>query len=290
MVRSKLATERDYSIQSVVRSFKIVDTIADAEEDIGVQQISTSVGLHISTVFRFLQTLAQSGVVEQNPGTGKYRLGLKPLAWGMRVLRQMDLRRDAIPFLRELNQKTQEMIHMTVYDRDAAIYIEKIESPTPLRVYSEVGKAAPLHCTGVGKVLMAALPEKELADLLKRYPLKRFTSNTITEVGALKRELKNIRAQGIAVDNEEHELHIRCAAAPIRNHMGKVVASISIAGPTTRMTPARMPELIQAVKETAQKISTRLGHGCTLAAPRAHATERLRPNHKRKARTARKRA
>lgn len=258
--RVRSATRRDYSIQSVVRSFKILDTIAAVDGEIGAQQISTTAGLHISTAFRFLQNLVRSGVVEQNPETGKYRLALKLLTWGMQVLRQMDLRRDAAPLLRELNEKTRETIHMCVYDREAAIYIEKIESPTPLRRFSEVGKGAPLHCTGVGKVLMAALAERELADLLKQYPLKRYTPNTITQAGALKRELERIRAQGVAMDNEEHEPGIRCVAAPIRNHTNKVIASISLAGRTTSVTPARVPELIQTVKETAQKISTRLGY------------------------------
>lgn len=266
MERSKWPTRRDYSIQSVVRGFNIVDTIAGAEEEIGAQQISTIVGLHISTVFRFLQTLVQNGVIEQNPQTGKYRLSLKLLAWGMQVLRQMDLRRDAIPLLRELNEKTRETVHMSVYDRDAAIYIEKLESPTPLRGFSDVGKGAPLHCTGVGKVLMAALSDRELTDFLKRYTLKRFTPNTITQATPMKRELARIRTQGFAIDNEEHEPGIRCVAAPIRNHTGKVIASISIAGRTTSVTPGRLHELIHTVQETAQKISTRLGYGKTLAA------------------------
>lgn len=267
---STSAKHRNYSIQSVVRGTKIVDAIAAAEKEIGAQQISTNLGLNISTVFRFLQTLSQCGLVEQNPETGKYRLGLKLLDWGMQVLRRMDLRRDALPFLRELNEKTREMVHLTVYDHDAAIYIEKIESPTPLRVYSEVGKAAPLHCTGVGKVLMAALSKEKLTELLKRYPLRRCTPNTITDIAALKSELSRIRAQGFAMDNEEHEQHIRCVAAPIQNHTGKVVASISIAGPTTRVTPARVPELIEAVKEAAGKISTRLGYKSELAVRQAH--------------------
>ncbi len=280
MERSKWGKERDYSIQSVVRSFQILNTMARSEEEIGAQQISTSVGLHISTVFRFLQTLAQTGAVEQNPDSGKYRLGLKLLAWGMQVLRQMDLRRDAAPLLRELNEKTRETVHMTVYDRDAAIYIEKIESPTPLRGFSEIGKGAPLHCTGVGKVLMAALSEKELAELLKRYPLKHFTPNTITQVGGLKKELERIRVQGFALDNEEHEPGIRCVAAPVRNHTGKVVASISLAGRTTSITPARTPELIQTIKETAQKISARLGYGGKLAVPDGNLSARSRSEHR----------
>ncbi len=266
MGRLKSAAQREYSVQSVVRCFRIVDTIAGAEQEIGAQQISRLVGLHISTAFRFLQTLAQNGVLEQNPETGKYRLGLKLLAWGMQVLRQMDLRRDAIALLRELNEKTHETVHMCVYDRDAAIYIEKIESPAPLRGFSEVGKGAPLHCTGVGKVLMAGLSDQDLDSLLKRYPLRRFTPNTITQARAMKKELERIRAQGYAIDDEEHEPGIRCVAAPIRNHTGKVIASISIAGRTTSVTPARVPELIHTVRETAQRISARLGYRETLAA------------------------
>jgi len=268
--RLKSGTRRDYSIQSVVRGFKILDSIAGAEEEIGAQQISTMVGLHISTVFRFLQTLVQNGAVEQNPETGKYRLGLKLLAWGTQVLRQMDLRRDAIALLRELGEKTRETVHMSVYDCDAAIYIEKIEGPTPLRGFSEIGKGAPLHCTGLGKVLMAALTEKELNELLKRYPLRSFTPNTITQAGSMKKELERIRAQGYATDNEEHEPGIRCVAAPIRNHTGKVIASISIAGRTTSVTPARVPELIRTVQEAAQKISARLGYRGPQAALPGH--------------------
>jgi DNA-binding IclR family transcriptional regulator len=255
------ASRREYSIQSVVRSFNIVQEIADAGDETGAQQISNALKLHISTVFRFLQTLTKHGVVERNPRNGKYRLGMKLLDWGMRVLRQMDLRRDALPYLRELNESTGQTVHMAVYDRGAAIYIEKIHGPTPLRGFSEIGKAAPLHCTGVGKALMAALSPVELAELLNTYQLRRFTPNTIINVGTLKKELQRIRTQGLALDNEEHEPGIRCVAAPIQNHTGKVVASISVAGRTTDITPSRMPRLIQAVKETAQKIGARLGHG-----------------------------
>lgn len=267
MRRSKPAKDLDYSIFSVVRAAKIINTVAEAGKEVGAQEISATLGLHISTVFRFLQTLGQCGLVEQDSETGKYRLGLKLLDWGMQVLRRMDLRQVALPFLRELSGKTREMIHLTVLNHDAAIYIEKIDSPTPLRVYSEIGKVAPLHCTGVGKVLMAALSDKELADLLKRYSLRRFTQTTITDTAALMSELGRIRAQGYAVDNEEHEEHIRCVAAPIRNHLGKVVASISIAGPTARVTPARLPELIVAVKDAALKISVRLGYSGQLHEP-----------------------
>lgn len=260
MKQPTLTRPRDYSIQSVERSFKILQAIAGAEEEIGTLEISAAVGLHISTVFRFLQTLAKARVVEQNAATGKYRLGLTLLTWGMQVLRQIDLRREAHPLLRALSEKTGETVHMTIYDRDAAIYIAKIEGTVPLRGFSEIGKGGPLHCTGVGKVLMAALSDKELAELLHRYPLQRFTPNTISERAELRTELKQIRAQGYALDNEEHEPGIRCVAAPIRNHTGAVVASISLAGRTTSVTLQRVPELIEVIKDTAKKISARLGY------------------------------
>lgn len=259
MKPGKSPKEFDYSIQSVSRAVKILNAVAEAGKDTGAQEISAALALHLSTVFRFLQTLGHLDLVEQDPQTGKYRLGLKLLDWGMQVLRGLDLRHDALPFLRELNEKTREMVHLTILKGDSVIYIEKLDSPTPLRVYSELGKTAPLHCTGVGKVQMAFLPEQEITEFLKRHPLTRFTRTTITDAAVLKAELAHIRAQGYGIDNEEHEEHIRCVAAPIRNHLGKVVASISIAGPTARMTPARMPELIVAVKDAARRISIRLG-------------------------------
>lgn len=263
MKRVTVSGQRDYSIQSVERSFKILETIAEAEEEIGAQEISTSLGLHISTVFRFLQTLAKLGVIDQNAVTGKYRLGLTLLTWGTQVLRQIDLRREAYPFLRELCERTGETVHMTIYDRDAAIYITKIEGTTPLRGFSDIGKGGPLHATGVGKVLMAGLSDTELTQLLRRSPPCQFTPNTITKPAELKKELKQIRAQGYALDNEEHEPGIRCVASPIHNHTGAVVASISVAGRTTSVTLQRVPELIEQVKETGRRISARLGFGST---------------------------
>jgi len=252
--------EFDYTIQSVSRAVKILNSVAEAGKDVGAQEISAALELHLSTVFRFLQTLGHLDLVEQDPQTGKYRLGIKLLDWGMQVLRSLDLRHDALPYLRELNEKTREMVHLTILKGDSVIYIEKLDSPTPLRVYSELGKTAPLYCTGVGKVQMAFLSDREITEFLKRHTLTRFTKTTITDAAALKAELSHIRAQGYGIDNEEHEEHIRCVAAPIRNHLGKVVASISIAGPTARVTPARLPELIVAVKDAARKISIRLGY------------------------------
>ncbi len=225
-----------------------------------MQDISKQIQLHISTVFRLIQTLECCGLVERNRNTGKYRIGLKLLTWGSQALQTMDLRRQAEPFLQELNEKTRETVHLTIRDRDAAIYVHKFDSPIPLRIYSEIGKRAPLYCTGVGKVLLASLPEQERADWFKRNPLLKHTPNTITDKKKLERELAKINELGYALDNEEHEPHVRCVAAPILDYTGSVAAAISLTVPSVRLSQERLPSLIQQVRDTAKKISVRLGH------------------------------
>ncbi len=260
---------RSYSVQSLVRAIRILDTLARASDELGMQEISRETQLHISTVFRLIETLGQCNLVERNRETGKYRLGLKVFAWGTQVMQTTDLRRKAAPFLQDLNKKTRETVHLTVRDGDAAVYLHKFDSPIPLRIYSEIGKRAPLYCTGVGKILLAAMPDQERDEWLKHNPLRRFTSSTITDRTRLDSELKRIRELGYALDNEEHEPHVRCVAAPIYDYTGVVVAAVSVTVPSVRMTPKRLPTLIQGVKETASRVSRQLGYGvhATLGSP-----------------------
>ncbi len=261
MTTRQATARRSYSVQSLVRAIGILDVLAHAGGELGMQEISRETGLHISTVFRLLETLDSCKLVERSRETGKYRLGLKVLAWGTQVMQATDLRRQAAPFLRELNEETRETVHLTVRDGDAAVYLHKFDSPIPLRIYSEIGKRAPLYCTGVGKVLLSAMSQQEKEDWLKRNPLRRFTPTTITDRGRLELELKRINELGYALDNEEHEPHVRCVAAPVSDYTGQVVAAVSVTIPSVRITPQRLPELVQRVKETAGKISTQLGYG-----------------------------
>lgn len=248
-------------MQSLVRGFRILETLAHAGGELGMQEISRQTELHISTVFRLIETLEECHLVERSPETGKYRMGLKVLTWGTQVLQTKDLRLVAGRFLQALNEKTRETVHLTVRDGDAAVYIHKFDSPIPLRIYSEIGKRAPLYCTGVGKVLLAALSEKEKRVWLKRNSLKKFTPTTITDRSKLEEEILRIRELGYALDNEEHEPHVRCVAAPIRDYSGHVVAAVSVTVPSVRMTGDRVPKLIRGVKDTANKISAHLGYG-----------------------------
>lgn len=252
--------------QSLTRAFGILETLAQAGRELGMKEISEQTRLNISTVFRLIQTMEECNLVERNRETRKYRMGLKVLSWGTRVLQSADLARQAAPFLEELNKKTRETVHLTVRDGDAGVYVYKLDSPIPLRIYSEIGKRAPLYCTGVGKVLLAAMPKHEREDWLKRNALQRCTPNTITDKTKLEREIAKIDRLGYALDNEEHEPHVKCAAAPIYDYTGRVIAAISVTVPSVRMAAKRVPELVHQVKDAAQKLSVQLGFGVRAAA------------------------
>ncbi|TDT51031.1 IclR family transcriptional regulator [Fonticella tunisiensis] len=247
-------------IQSVDRALQILECFSRENRELGVTEISKYLGLHKSTTFGLLSTLESRGYVEQNLDNGKYRLGLKLFELGNLVHEGLDLRKQAYPFLKELVDKYQETVHLVVNDRGEAVYIDKVEGPGAIRMYSQVGKRPPMYCTGVGKAILAYMPDKEVDRILFEKGLRPFTPNTITDVDKLKAHLAEIREQGYSFDNEEIEIGLRCVAAPIKNHKGEVIAAISVAGPSTRMTWEKMNILAISVKEAAVNISRRMGY------------------------------
>jgi DNA-binding IclR family transcriptional regulator len=190
-------------------------------------------------------------------------LGLKLVELGQLLLSQLDLRKEAEPFLRDLAERIRETVHLVFLDRDEIVYIDKVETdqnPSGLRMASRVGLRNPAHSCAVGKVLLADLPEEGLNNFIKGKGLPKRTENTITNPTPLKEHLNLVRAQGYAIDDEENEKGIRCVAAPIRNEVGRAVAAVSISGPAFRITKKVIQEsLKKEVMETALKISQRLG-------------------------------
>jgi DNA-binding IclR family transcriptional regulator len=142
----------------------------------------------------------------------------------------------------------------------SAVYVEKLESPEPLRIYSRIGASVPLHCTAVGKVLLAYLPPDEQQRILPKLELKRFTANSVGNMQELKTELFRVRKNGYAADLEEHELHIRCVAAPIWDHTGSVQSSLSLTAPAFRMPVSRLRQLAPQIQAAGLKISAQLGY------------------------------
>jgi DNA-binding IclR family transcriptional regulator len=173
---------------------------------------------------------------------------------------QLDIRRLSLPHLQKLNQETRETIHLTVRHGLSAVYVEKLDSPEKLRIFSHVGGSVPLYCTAVGKIMLAYLPEKEQAETLRQIELRPQTANTISNAQELERHLERVRRNGYAFDLEEHEAHIRCVAAPIWDPSGAVSASLSLTAPVLRMPLSRLRKLVPVIQTAGLEISQELGY------------------------------
>ncbi len=251
----------DGVINSVIRALAILDLLGQSGTELGITEISRELSLHKSTVFRLLSTLVTAGYVQQNPKTEKYYLGIHLAQLGMTVLNNIDLRKVAKPFLKELMNVCNEAIHLGILDQDEVIYIDKIDMDRPLTMGSHIGGKSPGYCTGLGKVLLAYLSEDSLKKLISKGKFHRFTSNTITDPTSLMEHLVRIRDQGYAIDDEEHELGIRCVAVPVRDHQGSVIAALSVSGPTLRMTREKLDQVvIPKIIEIGRRVSQALGY------------------------------
>lgn len=246
-------------VKSVERAIRILELLSKNTK-MGITEISKNLGLPKTTTFDIVSTLHEKGILEKDEENNKYFLGLKLFELGDAARSNFELRKIAVPFLKELNNKLDETIHLTVRDNDEVLYIECFESTKRLRTYSVIGVRAPLYCTAVGKALLAFLPDDEIKKLIRKRGFTRFTPNTITDEEKLFEEIKKIRELGYSIDDVEHEEGVRCVGAPIRDHTGKVVASISVSGPTQRVTRSKVPQLAKTVMDTADAISRRLGY------------------------------
>ncbi|MCG0278168.1 MAG: IclR family transcriptional regulator [Thermanaeromonas sp.] len=247
-------------IRSVAKALKIIDVLAEARGELALHEIAEKLGLAKSTAHGLLATLKSFGYVEQSPFTGKYKLGVRLFEIGNIVAHSWDVRAVAAPYIQKLVDELGETVHLVVLDKGEVLYIDKRESHQSIRIVSQVGMRLPAHCTGVGKVLLAHLPPSEVKRIITQKGLPRFTKNTITAPRALEAELAKVRAQGYAIDNEEIMDSLRCVAAPIRDHTGKVCAAISVSGPVARLEGERLKLAIDLVTETAANISTGLGY------------------------------
>ncbi len=248
------------TVQSVERALDILEALNENGE-MGLVELSQFTGLNVSTVHRLLGTLIERGYARQNPQTSKYSLGLKMLFFGKSLRDKYELRALAKPFLRELVDLSGETANLAIIDRDEAVFIEQVESPKMVKMFTQVGTRVPLYCTGVGKALMAYLRDEEIDHYVRTRNLLAETENTITDAEALKAELHRIRKNGYSVDDQEYEEGVSCIAAPVFDGSGRVVGAISVSGPTGRF------DLEQAVtclagdlKRVAREFSARLGY------------------------------
>ena len=254
--------KRSYNITSLQRGLRLLQLFAQSERGLTAKQVTKLSGLPFSTVHRFLVNLETAGYLNCS-GEGVYYLGVACFEVGQAAVGQLDIRRLSLPCLQELNQQTRETIHLTVRHGLFAVYVEKLDSPEQLRIHSRIGASVPLYCTAVGKVMLAFTPQEEREKLLRQLELKRLTPNTVGNMQELRTELYRVEKNGYACDLEEHELHIRCIAAPIWDHTGGIHASLSITAPMVRMPVSRLRQLAPLIQQAGLRISRELGYQTT---------------------------
>jgi DNA-binding IclR family transcriptional regulator len=258
-----MGTKPKNLVQTIERTAFIFDILSQSPSGLSLGELARQANLPKGTAHRLLASMAYFDFIRQEPTTKNYHLGFKLVDLGNLLLSQIDLRSQARPFLINLSETVKETVHLVVLDRDKALYVDKVDlhpRASGLQMVSRLGSRIALHCSSVGKALLAYMKKTDAAKLISDTPLAKRTPNTISDPEELMQHLALVRKNGYAIDDEENEEGIRCVAAPIRNGSGKAEAAVSISGPTTRITMERIEtELRQLVCQTANSISVQLG-------------------------------
>ncbi|MDF3146153.1 MULTISPECIES: IclR family transcriptional regulator [unclassified Streptomyces] len=245
-------------VQSVDRAVGILEFLGRHEEA-GVTDMAAALGVHKSTASRLATALEVRGLIEQTEERGKYRLGLGLIRLAGAATVRVDLSQQSRRVCEQLADQVAETINLAILDHGAAINIDQVLGPSAITTHNWLGRRTPLHATSSGKILLAHLPESELASRLTT-PLERFTPRTVTDPETLRAQLKRARANGCAYSAEEFEKGLNAVAAPVFTFNGEMLAALSASGPSFRLTEQRLPEVSAMVRSAAEEISERLGH------------------------------
>ena len=246
-------------LSSVTAALRLLKEFSAEEPEFGITALSKRMGLAKSTVHRLAKTLMSEGFLEQNQSDERYRLGLTLFALGTLVRLRMDVSRQALPHLDVLREQTNETVHLAVLEHADIMYLYNLESAQAIRTRSYLGMRKPAFCTSEGRAILAFSPPPLISRALHE-PLQARTPKTTVAVPALLKLLAAVRDKGYALDDEESEVGMRGIAAPIRDASGQVVAAVGIAGPVQRLSKSNLRNFIPLAIQTAQAISTRLGH------------------------------
>lgn len=248
------------SNQSTDKLLNVIETMAQLDEPIRLQDLALRLEMNASTVLRFLAPLQRRGYVMQDSETNRYSMTFKLCGLANGISSRLDIRHISRPFLRSIAQIFSESANLSIESDMSVMYIEVVNGPSKtLMTMQRIGNVAPLHCTGVGKLFLLEYSPQKIEQFIGVKGLTAFTENTITSYDALMKELGEIRQAGYAFDNEECEVGARCIAAPIYNYTGRIIAGLSVSGPATRMTDAHIYANLPFLLETAEQLSYRLG-------------------------------
>ena len=246
--------------RSILKALNVLEILAQSENGLRLTDLAEQAGYPSSTAHRLLVSLTECGYVEQDPTSSRYYLGLKILNLQAQAIRRRHIGRRAFPQLTHLRQQLDETVNLGVVNEKSVVYLETFVPNSSFSFYMPPGTRMPLHCTAMGKVLLAHLPSETQDALLASLELKPFTPHTITLLSALRAELREIAQRGYAVDYEEYALGVCCLAAPVRDHTNQVVAAVSVTALADRMPRERDAKVAALLTQVCLDISQALGY------------------------------
>lgn len=250
---------RTGQVQSLKRALSILNVIAENPPGLSLTAIAKSLTLAPSTTHRLLTTLQEERYVQYDRDSSRWQIAMQAFVTGNGFLVSRDLVTVARPYMRRLMELSGETVNLAIADGDKVIYLAQVESREMMRVFSKPGNSVPLHCSGVGKAILMAMGARDVARIIETQSLIKLTDKTITDPNLLYDELSSSRKLGFAVDDEEHAIGLRCAAAIIYDEHAEPLAGLSISGPAARISKDRLLELGQITVEVATEITAALG-------------------------------
>ncbi|MFI6514352.1 IclR family transcriptional regulator [Spirillospora sp. NPDC050679] len=241
------------AVRSLERAFELLEHLADAGGEMALSELTEVSGLPMPTIYRLMRTLVNQGYVRQEPSK-RYALGPRLIRLGEGASRLLGSW--ARPALAELVDEVGETANMAVLEGDAAVYVAQVPSRHSMRMFTEVGRRVQPHCTGVGKALLAQLPERRVREIVARTGMPAYTPHTFTDPDALIAELATVRERGYAVDDEEQEVGVRCVAVPLPG--APAPAALSVSGPSARMTREAVTGVVPVMREVAGRFAAQL--------------------------------
>lgn len=244
--------------KTFMKGMGVLEALAHSGTPRGITELSAELELTKSNVHRLLQTLLMMGYVRKEAQSSRYETTLKLWELGALVLGRVDVKQVAAPHLQSLAERTRETVNLSILERGEVVYVDKIDSPQPVRAHSRVGGRAPAHCSSTGKAMLAFRGAEALAELSPT--LRRMSDNKIVSRASLEHELAEIRRLGYAMNQGEMTKTVWGVAAPIFGAAGQVIAAVGVAGPAERMRKPTLVKLAPIVRETSLRISSELGY------------------------------
>ncbi len=248
-------------INSIEKGMSVLSVIVNSRNIGGITQISKTLNLSIASVQRITNTFEKLGYLKKDETTQGFVLGHKAWGLGLSIVKDIDLKTVAHPYLKQLSHEIGETVNLAILDGTDIVYVDRIKTERIININLSIGSRLPLYCTSMGKCLLAFLPDADLSELLNKLEMKPFTSRTITDKGKLLEDLKKVRETGFSLNNKELDIGLRSVAAPIRDESKKVIAAVNIAVPSSRITLDELrTKFARKVVEVAKVISEGLGY------------------------------